>query len=64
MLWCGVCFHAHYSDFWEVKGTKHGVCPKCGVSSYRNAFSWEKMADAHGWLLPINGKKYEPVALF
>lgn len=64
MLWCSACHYAHYKALWEVGGFKYGVCPKCGVSAYRNAFPWLEMANVHGWLLEINGVKYEPDTLF
>ncbi|OMF12411.1 hypothetical protein BK127_23370 [Paenibacillus sp. FSL H7-0331] len=59
MLWCANCSYAHDAELWKVKGYKYGSCPKCGQSEYRYANNWIVLADLNGWLLPINGNKYE-----
>lgn len=60
-LWCSRCYHAAPETSWSVKTYKYGVCPRCGVSEYKNAVKWEMIAIANDYPLhPIMGTRYPP----
>jgi NMD protein affecting ribosome stability and mRNA decay len=58
-LWCSRCLHATAKISWTVTGAKHGVCPICGSSQYRNAVEWSVIAAANGYRdQPVTDKTY------
>lgn len=60
-LWCSRCWYAHLRERWMTPHHKYGSCPSCGVSEYRNAVAWEKIAAANGYPHePDKHVKYEP----
>lgn len=58
-LYCTKCLHATAQDRWRLSLYKHGVCPKCGCSGYRNTLEWGYIATANGYpSQPVDGQKY------
>lgn len=60
-LWCSKCHHAHLRTDWMRIEAKHGVCPSCGSSAYRNAEAWETIAAVNNYPdHPDKSIKYPP----
>jgi len=59
-LWCSRCEKAHTEVKWTRDGKyKHGVCPSCGSSGYKNAINWSALREATWFVpIPVKGEVY------